>query len=161
MIFLLDTGCRQGEAFKLQWEDVALTTRTITLQASKTKSGKERKVGITERLLRELEMLWGKSPKDPKGLVFGIRTNVRKSFAAVCKAAGVAPGLRRHDLRHYAATRLAQGGMPLSQIARVLGHASIQTTHIYVNNDDQTLDRAVAILERDSQDSHSTMKPGD
>lgn len=79
--------------------------------------------------------------------VFGITDTVKRSWATAKRVAGVTD-LRFHDLRHTCATRLVQGGLPIAEVSRILGHTSIVTTFRYTNADDSTLDRAVAILER-------------
>ncbi len=89
IICALDTGMRQGEIFKLRGRDVDIEGRTIIIQAFNTKTMRARAVHITERLARELEKLRAMAPPDPNVLVFGIRSNVKRSFEAVRKAAGI------------------------------------------------------------------------
>lgn len=48
-------------------------------------------------------------------------------------------GFRRHGLRHTGATWLANAGVPLDVIARILGHTSLETTRTYLHVDDQQL----------------------
>lgn len=144
VICALDTGMRQGEIFKLKWADVDLVTRRLTVQAMNSKILRARQIALTERLLRALETLHALAPPDPEALVFGIETNVTKSFMAVRKEINLTD-VRFHDLRHTAATRLAQRGLALTEIARIRGHANITTTFRYTNNDDTTLDRAAAL----------------
>jgi len=105
----------------------------------------ERLVGMTPRLERELNILYEKSSKEPTELVFGLKDNVKKSFSYVRAAAGLSD-LRFHDLRHTAATRMAQSGMPLSEIGRILGHSEPTTTYRYVNANAETARRAANAL---------------
>jgi integrase len=152
LICALDTGMRQGEIFKLKWSDVDLETRRLTVQAMNSKTLRERQVPLTARLACELEALRRVAPLAPETRVFGIQTNVVHSFSAVRRIARLAD-FRFHDLRHTAATRLAQQGLALTEIARILGHTSITTTFRYTNNDDTTLDRAAALLDAFQQES--------
>ena len=55
---------------------------------------------------------------------------------------------RFHDLRHTAGTRLAEAGADAFTIKDILGHASIQTSAIYVHATDEGKRRAVSALER-------------
>jgi len=49
-----------------------------------------------------------------------------------------------HSLRHTLATRLLQNGTPLTTIAEILGHTSLESTRIYAKADVETL-RSVAL----------------
>jgi len=146
LIFLLDTGCRQGEAFTLTWRDIDLEARLITIQAFNTKTARERQVAITARLEGELRRLFDASNKSPDALVFGIRSNIRTSFGSACSLAGV-KGLRRHDLRHTHASRLDDLGFSLAKIGCQLGHTVLQTTLRYVNRDKASIKQVATALD--------------
>jgi integrase len=151
LIFLIDTGCRKSEALKLRWESVCFESRVITVEGMTTKTLKTRHVVMTERLTQELVALWQKSPQEPRAEVFGISSNVRKSFASVCKIAdiqhGGIDGLTLHSLRHTAATRLVQGGMSIQLAGRILGHSQVNTTYRYLSANIETAAQAAAILQ--------------
>ena len=49
------------------------------------------------------------------------------------KAAGVDQVVHPHKFRRTLATELARRGMPIQEVARVLGHERIDTTMGYVN----------------------------
>jgi len=144
IICALDTGMRRGEIFSLRWRDVDLANKRIHIQAMNTKTLRSRSVPITPRLLVELEALPHRSESTR---VFGITDTVKRSWATAKRIAGITD-LKFHDLRHTCATRLVQGGLPIAEVSRILGHTSIVTTFRYANVDDSTLDRASAILER-------------
>ncbi len=144
IICALDTGMRRGEILSLRWRDVDLEARRINIQAMNTKTLKSRSVPVTPRLLDELTKL---PNRDPSTRVFGITDTVKRSWATAKRIAGIAD-LKFHDLRHTCATRLVQGGLPLAEVSRILGHTSVVTTFRYANVDDSTLDRATAILSR-------------
>lgn len=151
LIALLDTGARKGEMLKLQWSDVDLDKRIITIRAQNTKTLRERQVGITERLYRSLTELWNDSDGQLSSVVFGIASNVRRSFASACKIAGIKhgglDGLTLHCLRHSAATRLVKGQLPIQMVGRLLGHTQINTTYRYLSADNDTAKQAATILE--------------
>jgi hypothetical protein len=44
-----------------------------------------------------------------------------------------------HQLRHTFARRLAEQGMPIDSLAKLLGHQSIQTTQLYIDGADPTV----------------------
>lgn len=146
VVAALDTGMRKGELLKLRWNQVDLQGRVIHVRAFHTKTMTARDVPVSSRLLAELQRLWDISPKDPEGLVFGIRDNVRLAFDSARTDAGLTD-VRFHDLRHTAATRLVQKGLSLAEVGRILGHSQPTTTYRYVNPDAATLQRAAAALD--------------
>lgn len=150
VVCALDTGMRAGEIFKLRWRDVDAmregAARRLTVRQENTKTLQERGAPVSRRLLDELEKLRHKRPCAPHDLVFSVRTSVKKSFAAACAEAGI-EGLRFHDLRRTAATRLHRAGMPLAECSRILGHADITTTYRYIGVDESTTDRAADIFD--------------
>jgi integrase len=145
IICALDTGMRSGEIFKLKWSDIDFENKLIVVKAFNTKTMRERTVGITPRLEKELCALYEASPHDLNQLVFGITDTVKKSFASARKAAGI-PDVRFHDLRHTAATRLVQAHIPLSEVGRALGHTQPSTTYRYVNANVETARRIADAL---------------
>jgi integrase len=143
VIAAIDSGCRAGELLKMTWGDVDLRARVIRLRPLTTKSLKSREVPISNRLAIELERLRNDASDD--ALVFGIK-NFQRGWRALCKAAGIEERLTFHDLRHSFATRLVQAGFPLAEIARLLGHSTLQMTFRYSNATPETTTRAASIL---------------
>jgi integrase len=151
LVFLIDTGCRKGEALKLRWRSVCFDSRVINIEATTTKTLRSRQVVMTERLYGELTALYKSSAEHTDAHVFSITNNVRKSFASVCNIAGVQhggiDGLTLHSLRHTAATRLVQSGMNPQIAGRLLGHSQPSTTYRYLSADIETAKQAAKILE--------------
>ena len=147
IIAALDTGARQGELFNLVWDNVDLEARTLRVTSYKGKTVQRRDVPITNRLLIELEKLRATKP-DASGdsLVFGITDNVKWSFRAARKEAGL-EDVRFHDLRHTAATRLIGLSISLAETGRILGHSNPQTTYRYTNLTVETVKRAGLALD--------------
>ena len=144
LICALDTGMRRGELFSLVWEDVDFENRLITIRAFNTKMMRERRIGMTERLTRELGILYAKNP-DPKALLFGIGST-KGAWNKVRRQAGLSD-LRLHDLRHTYATRLVSRHLPLAEVSRVLGHTQPTMTYRYTNLTVESAKRAAAMLD--------------
>jgi len=95
---------------KLCWRSVCLVTGSITIEGMTTKTLQTRRVAITERMRKELTVLWETSSQELDTLVFGQMVNMRRerALAAACQAAGIeygSPhGITFHSLRHTAAT---------------------------------------------------------
>ncbi len=148
IVCALDTGMRRGEMFRLRWADVDFESRIITVRAENTKTLRSRIVHMTPRLAAELlRLLSADSDAIGDVLVFGVRDTVKTAWNALRTDAGL-PGLRFHDLRHTAASRLARSGIALAEIGRLLGHTQPQTTYRYVNADSETARRASDALDR-------------
>ena len=90
-----------------------------------------------------------------KGIVFGtscgtkiLPSNLRRAFYNALKKAGI-EDFKFHDLRHTFATRLAQKGVDLYKIAKLLGHEDIRMTQRYAHRCPDSLRDGVKILEAD------------
>ncbi len=128
----LDTAMRRGELFKLQWKDVDLENGLILIQATNTKTQTERIVGLTPRVLSSLKEIYEKAADKKNGLVFGITDTIKNGWKSACVEAEI-KGLRFHDLRHTAITRMVGGGLPTSEIMKASGHTQMTTFQRYVN----------------------------
>jgi integrase len=146
LIAALDSACRRGELFKLQWSDIDFENRVINVRATTTKTMRERTIGMTERLAFELKGLYERSLKDPNGLVFNITTTVKIAFASACKEVGIKE-FRVHDCRHTAITRMIQSGMPASLVMKVSGHTQPITFARYINVDGEAARQGAAALD--------------
>ena len=150
-ILCLNTTARGCELKALQWSDVDLFARTLTIRTSKTAAG-ERVVPLTDvatsalaRLRRRAQSFGPVLPSHhifaafvPKFTFSGKKvvgynvtefdptTHVkswRSAWRTLTKKAGL-PGFRFHDLRHCAITQLADGGTSDSTIMAIAGHVS-------------------------------------
>lgn len=154
IITALDTALRRGELLKLQWKDVDFISRTINILAFNTKTAKARTVGMTQRVYDELTHLWEQSPKELGNLVFGIKSNVKRSFTSACKDARI-EGFHFHDLRHTAITRMIQAGLSPMEIMKISGHTQMNTFARYVNPNTQAVTRIADVLTAFHAENHT------
>lgn len=152
IITALDSGMRRGELFKLEWQDVDFRTRTITLRAIITKTNKPRNVAMTDRVHDELLRLYEASPQQKNDRVFGLTDNVKKGWAAACKAAKI-EGLRFHDLRHTFVSRLIAAGIPHTEAMKLSGHTTLAMLNRYLNPDANSAQRAADALDAFRKDA--------
>ena len=129
---LILTGCRRNEILTLRWEDVHLEARELGLRDSKTGartiSLPPAAVVVLAALPRVADNPWvipGGKPGERLSGIFAQWQRVRTR-------AGL-DGVRIHDLRHSYASRALALGESLTVIARLLGHAQIQTTARYAH----------------------------
>lgn len=152
LLFLLDTGCRLGEALGLDWGDLQHGKITISKAYNQNNKASTMTQVKTFRGIRQItlssnmnQILAPLRPKDSKLPIFtspeGCRVsrwNLRRWWAPLIKKFGTP--LRIHDLRHTNATFLL-GVCDVRMVAARLGHASPTTTlKIY---DHYVLDDAV------------------
>jgi len=132
----VETGLRQGEQFTLELPDVNLDDRVITLRAFNSKSAQTRIVPIFERLHRELapRMAEVERSRTRSRRVFPVR-DPKRAFVTACRNAGII-GLRWHDLRHTAITRMLHFyKIPAAEVMKMSGHSNYKTFLRYVNID--------------------------
>jgi integrase len=72
--------------------------------------------------------------------------NVRSSWAALLKDAGIA-NFRWHDMRHHFASKLVMKGVPLNTVRELCGHADSNTTLRYAHLAQSHKADAVALLD--------------
>lgn len=124
------------------------------LVRKQTKGRKTRFVPILDELEPVLVRLSaGKKPSDPllRGPRGGVLTTATVRDATnwdqVVVDLGL-PNLTRHGLRHTGATWLADAGVPLHVLQRILGHASIETTKGYLHPDHRQLNEAAQLANQ-------------
>jgi integrase len=157
IIAACDTGCRKGELLSLRWCDVDFEGNRLIIHAANTKTLRARDVPLSTRAAQELRCLRLDASEDHEGLVFG-QKDVKRSFASARKEAGL-PDVRVHDLRHTFASRLARGHLPVAEIARTLGHATLEMSYRYINTDNTTLSRARNIIDAFHDGGSQTLLP--
>ena len=132
--FLMSTGCRISEICGLDRGDIDFQTLECTVLG---KGNKERTVFLDSvsamMLKRYLESRTDDSPAlfvgkgsermTPGGMRFMLKT--------VAKKAGV-QNVHPHRFRRTLATSLIDRGMPVQEVASILGHENINTTMTYV-----------------------------
>ena len=144
------TGARYGELSAMRVQDVDMAAARVYI--ARSKSGRPRHVPLNPegvRLLRAVTT--GKTGDElaftrTDGSAWGRNYAVRP-LAAACKAAKIKPTLAFHELRHTYASHLAQAGVDLLTISKLLGHADTRITgKHYAHLADKTLAAAVIKL---------------
>ncbi|MBK7727984.1 MAG: site-specific integrase [Gammaproteobacteria bacterium] len=150
VIVAMNTGMRRGELFNLEWKDVDLSGRLLTVQGGGAKSGRTRHIPLNDDAFATL-VVWRNQSDDEPARVFpspvtGERLdNVKSAWGNVIKDAGI-KAFRFHDLRHTFASNLVMRGADLTTVRELLGHADIETTMRYAHLTPEHKAATVALL---------------
>jgi integrase len=141
----LSTGMRSGEIGSLRWLNVALDSSILTVGRAKTKKGTGRQIPINAdmvtvfedharwytRKMGEIKPEWyvfpGREGKPVRGQSRPLDPtkpvgDITSSWDALRERCGV--HCRLHDLRHTAATKMAEAAVPESTMLAIMGHMS-------------------------------------
>lgn len=131
-------GLRVSEVCNLRVDDV--DPKRMVLRIRTSKRGRERYVMLSPRLLSALRAYWKAARPSGPHLFAGrkpgtllTRSSVNKGIAAAARRAGLGKPVGPHTLRHSFATHLLEAGTDLRTLQVLLGHASIESTTIYLH----------------------------
>lgn len=134
VLLAITTGARRGELERIQLKHVDVANQKILVPITKTK--KPRILRLVEPALSQVIAAMGKRAPDDFLFASSIKPNqpnfFRRSWNTAVKRAGL-KDFKFHDLRHTAASYLAQHGAGLHQISEILGHSSYHVTKRYVH----------------------------
>lgn len=150
VVLSVTTGLRTEEVRALRWNEVDLGTGTVAVYraaraSGDTKTQKSRRVLLLPQLaveaLREhrkcqaADRLTAGALWRDHGLVFASavgtqldRYNVRREFRKITRAAGLGNDWAPREMRHTFVSLLSFSGMPLEDIADLVGHKGTATT---------------------------------
>ena len=118
-IFSFATGMRQGNVRLLRWDQVNLSRRTMVVEGTEMKNGKDHGIPLNDAAVEALRRNIGKHHT----YVFTYRGKpIQHASTALWKKALVRAGIedfRRHDMRHTWASMMAQQGVPDSVLQKL------------------------------------------
>lgn len=121
----LVSAMRRGELLSLRWEHIDLIGRTAFLPD--TKNGDSRTVPLSSTAVQVLAGL----PRQISGVVFPVKAfTLDAAFKRGLRRAGL-DGIRFHDLRRTAITRMADKLPNVIELAAVSGHKSLMVLKRY------------------------------
>ena len=123
----LYTAARSGAILQLQWSQVDFKHGLIDYGGATGNKGRS-VVPISPKLRATLQRA-RRLATSPHVIEHGGRSvaSVKTGFAAACRRAGLI-GVSPHILRHTAATWMAMAGVPMRDIALMLGHRNTTVT---------------------------------
>jgi integrase len=137
VLVALNTGLRRGELLQLQWRDIELERRTVTVRGEGAKTGQTRHVPLNSEIAAVLRA-WRPTVAESGWFVFGGRdtttplTEARKAWRGLLRGARIS-SFRFHDLRHTFASKLVMAGVDLNTVRELLGHRKISMTLRYAH----------------------------
>lgn len=135
VLLAMNTGMRRGELLSLEWINVDLEQKYLTVIAGNSKSGKGRHIPLNNEALTALNN-W-QLDQNNHGYVFkGAEnkplTDIKKSWSNLLKQAEV-NDFRFHDLRHHFASKLVMVGVDLNTVRELMGHSDLKMTLRYAH----------------------------
>lgn len=139
--FLLSTGCRISEMTQLNRNDVDLKNRECKVLG---KGNKERIVYIDSVTAMTINEYLKNRTDDSPALFAGKGTErlkphgIRQMLKNLQDAAHIETTVHPHRFRRTLATNLIHRGMPIQEVAKILGHEKLDTTmkYICINDND-------------------------
>lgn len=149
----LTTGLRLGEILALEWEDLDVKNKTLsitkqvqridgTLQAETPKTKNSiRTIAISSdcaTALAKLKMRQAKGTTlmfpSPETGTYRDQNAVTRKFKRMLRRAGLPQEVRFHDLRHTCATIALEEGVEIKALSSMLGHSDVAfTMNTYVH----------------------------
>ena len=127
--FAIHTGMRRGELLQITWDMVHLEKKFITLPPEITKTNKSRNVPLQPKAIQILKEM----PRSINGKIFPIGVkNFERSWNSICRRSGI-KGLRFHDLKREAISRLFEQGLSVSEVRLFVGN-SLSTLSVYTQH---------------------------
>ena len=146
------SGMRRGEVENLEWADVRFDLGVILIQAKESWRPKtdERVIPLSPEL-REVLLEQYAERRSDRWVVAnregGQETHLLEKLKKICRRAGIKPAAATvHALRHSFGAHLRMAGVPLANIADLMGHRDLATTQIYAKVEIGHLREAVSRL---------------
>lgn len=147
IMVLLNNGLRISELINLEYEDYNMEDQTITIVR---KGGLRKTMPISDEVNYAIKVYlkYRKNTACTKLFVSNggnkMSTNsIDRTIKKLKNKANIETNISAHSLRRTLATDLHKSGYDIKEIKDVLGHKSINTTAIYIKDEDENIRRVV------------------
>jgi len=153
VILMSNTGLRISEAISLQMKDVDFENKVI--HVIEGKGGKDRDIPMSQSL-KEALLHYVKEVRPQVTSLYFFATKktgsisqqyINKELKQTAKDLGIEKTVTSHVLRHSFASQLVKTDTHVSIIQRLLGHADVRTTSIYMHAEQEDLHDAVNAIK--------------
>ena len=141
--FLYASGLRVSEVISLDRTSIDFVTREASVIG---KGGKERRFYLSEVCAEYLRQYLNSRTDDNPALFAGTKSPHRRltkeGVEYIVKDLGQKAGVSNvhpHRFRRTLATDLVRKGVPIQDVAQILGHSDLRTTQVYVALDQSTV----------------------
>ncbi|WP_214793248.1 MULTISPECIES: tyrosine-type recombinase/integrase [unclassified Exiguobacterium] len=166
-IFLIgcDAGFRISETLDLKLEDVSFESNDLIIRHGK--GNKMREVPMTERIRKSLERyIQIERPKLDKDSPYlfimpngsKVRANYVNEYLLEVSKEQLGFGITSHVLRHSFATELYNADVKITKISRLLGHASTETTELYLHISKEQNQETIEVLNAKNREVSKFVK---
>jgi integrase/recombinase XerD len=138
LMLLYGSGLRVGELVRLQLKDLDFEEKTVFVDTGK--HYKDRYTIFSEKSIVYLKKYLAEHTPKPQSWVFESpdgghysERSVQQIFTEARDKARIKKQLNTHSFRHAFATELLKASSDLDFVRKVMGHASIKTTQIYLH----------------------------
>lgn len=150
VVFAINTGLRFGDILSLRWKEVDLDSGMLRRVARKNRRMLE--LPLNEQAEAVLRAWLGIRKCD--SVFYNPQTgapfkDLWLGLKKACRKAGL-EDVTWHTFRHTFATRLTRRGADLVTVKELLGHSSISVTMRYAHSNRDSKERAVQLLDGDS-----------
>jgi len=152
---LLGTGLRISELAALKVSDLEISERKGWLYVRKGKASKARDIPLDNKTRQVFSSYLQERPEDGTDLPAGEAGRLFSGQRGPLSEAGINYLVTKyayqarledctpHTLRHTFGKTLVDAGVPLDQVATLMGHESLDTTKVYTRPSKTGLERAV------------------
>ena len=147
------SGLRRNELIKLRIKDVETDDGKCRLRINKSKGGKDRYTVLSSKVLPELRAYY-KACRPKEYLFNGQKKGqpmshelLRYIMTKALERSGIQKEVSLHTLRHCFASHALEDGMNIRSLQQLLGHASLQSTMIYLHVSEVPLKGAFSPLD--------------
>lgn len=131
-LFALETAMRRSEIANLKWSDINFTEHLIYV--TEAKNGHARHVPLSSRSIEAIQHMDGNSE-----YVFGMSSNAIRLAWQRLRNTQEIEGVRFHDLRHEAISKLFEKGLTVAEVGMISGHRTVGQLFRYAHADIQKL----------------------